>query len=361
LEQKDITDLAHSLWKAREDAGIPNTSEKNWNDAKYMLRTMRKIDIDLALIDILYIAQLEKSKNNHSNKEDKHIEICMPEKVLVLSGWEGIDFCDTPNQINNEDLFRYFENDYEIKSFLISQGSADPKDLEKYQFLAVGEQIFYKDNSDYTSEGLIDKGPIEIDEEYYFFLCLNKKNGKLYVNYQKRWEPQKLEATYYNRFVFPEYNRYISGSKEIPNYWDDPEQIKALQSVLDEYFDHPANIPQMLLLGDFHKETEDQIKKHLAKNFKLPLKEFEKYKIIVAYEDYSYESKSWTLVLNEENGKLYENAASHCSCHGFEDQWEPKESSFAYLTSDKFGDTCLDKDLIPSIKKFVSVYFEENI
>ena len=41
------------------------------------------------------------------------------------------------------------------------------------------------------------------------------------------------------------------------------------------------------------------------------------------YEDYS----GFAYVLFQRDGKLYEVVASHCSCYGLEEQWEPEETT----------------------------------
>lgn len=43
----------------------------------------------------------------------------------------------------------------------------------------------------------------------------------------------------------------------------------------------------------------------------------------------NYEGESF--VLFRQNGKLFEVNASHCSCYGLEDKWEPEETSVAAL------------------------------
>lgn len=42
------------------------------------------------------------------------------------------------------------------------------------------------------------------------------------------------------------------------------------------------------------------------------------------YGQRSYEGSAY--VLFEQDGKLFEVAASHCSCYGLEDQWSPAET-----------------------------------
>lgn len=48
--------------------------------------------------------------------------------------------------------------------------------------------------------------------------------------------------------------------------------------------------------------------------------------------DYTYENYSGSsFVLFMQNGTLYENHGSHCSCYGLEGQWGPEETSVAEL------------------------------
>lgn len=51
--------------------------------------------------------------------------------------------------------------------------------------------------------------------------------------------------------------------------------------------------------------------------------------LIAAYGGGAYEGDAF--VLFECDGKLYEVNASHCSCYGLEDQWEPEVTSWAAL------------------------------
>lgn len=112
-----------------------------------------------------------------------------------------------------------------------------------------------------------------------------------------------------------------------------------------------------LFLADLKDMTEEEIKTHIAENYagkisgfdygnpsdeeKRELKaELENFDLLVAYEsvgNWGCDSSSFFLFKHKETGVLYENHGSHCSCYGFEGQWEPEETSVEYLLSDKFG------------------------
>lgn len=47
-----------------------------------------------------------------------------------------------------------------------------------------------------------------------------------------------------------------------------------------------------------------------------------------------YSESSYFLLLEKSSGKLFEVYGSHCSCYGFEGQFDLEETSLAYLLSD---------------------------
>lgn len=96
----------------------------------------------------------------------------------------------------------------------------------------------------------------------------------------------------------------------------------------------------LLCLEDLKSMTEKEIKDHIKYGY---LKEnqdntnIDDIKILIAYEsvgNWGCDSASWFLF--EQNNKLYENYASHCSCCGFEGQWEPEETTIEYLKSNVY-------------------------
>lgn len=79
-------------------------------------------------------------------------------------------------------------------------------------------------------------------------------------------------------------------------------------------------------MSEYENWTNDEV----AKIFDEDISSFEGVKIIfAAFTGDTYEGKAF--VLFERNGKLYEVNGSHCSCFGFEDQWDPEEASIAEL------------------------------
>ena len=98
-----------------------------------------------------------------------------------------------------------------------------------------------------------------------------------------------------------------------------------------------------LYLEDLSGCSEDEVKKHIVSSYEADDKEVEKYEILIAYEsvgNWGCDSSSWFLLKEKATGNLFETRGSHCSCYGFEDQFEPEETTVEYLQSDKFYLSC---------------------
>ena len=91
----------------------------------------------------------------------------------------------------------------------------------------------------------------------------------------------------------------------------------------------------MLGIVGYSGDSELSVKKHMAGEFQIPFESVENIRIIVAYEsEQDYSMSNWFLFIGED-GELYENHGSHCSCDGFEGQWGPEKTSVEYLLSNK--------------------------
>lgn len=98
-----------------------------------------------------------------------------------------------------------------------------------------------------------------------------------------------------------------------------------------------------LYLEDLSGLAQDEVKQHIACNYEYPLEKLENYDILVAYESvgsWGCDSSSWFLIKDKTTGELYETHGSHCSCYGFEGQFEPEHTTVEYLQSDKFYFCC---------------------
>ena len=101
---------------------------------------------------------------------------------------------------------------------------------------------------------------------------------------------------------------------------------------------NPATNDTPLFLSDLVGLTEAQVKQHISEEYSEDIKNLENVEILIAYEsvgDWGCDSSSFFLIRID--GVLYENHGSHCSCHGFEDQWSPEKTTLQYLQSPLFN------------------------
>jgi len=85
---------------------------------------------------------------------------------------------------------------------------------------------------------------------------------------------------------------------------------------------------------------EDMMKDFVIENWwdnnrDLTEKEKEEFKnvnvLLASYSSQNYLGDAFVLFIDKENGKLYEVNASHCSCYGLEEKWEPEETDIESL------------------------------
>ncbi|MFZ4454289.1 hypothetical protein [Salibacterium aidingense] len=95
-----------------------------------------------------------------------------------------------------------------------------------------------------------------------------------------------------------------------------------------------------LFLEDFEMDTEEEVRQHISDSYEASREEVDKYEILIAYESvgmYGCDSSSFFLFRDKQTGKLYENHGAHCSCYGFEGQFDPEETTSKYLQSEHFA------------------------
>lgn len=79
-----------------------------------------------------------------------------------------------------------------------------------------------------------------------------------------------------------------------------------------------------IYVGGFDSESD------VFSNFYVSEEESKGVEILYAqYNVYGYEGDAH--VIFRKDGKLYEVSGSHCSCYGFETQWQPEETTVAAL------------------------------
>lgn len=81
---------------------------------------------------------------------------------------------------------------------------------------------------------------------------------------------------------------------------------------------------QILALGDFAGMSEDMAKAKILKDFEIsPPDSLDGVSLVVAVmETDGYESAAF--IVFEKDGQLFEVNGSHCSCFGYEGQWDPE-------------------------------------
>ena len=83
----------------------------------------------------------------------------------------------------------------------------------------------------------------------------------------------------------------------------------------------------MLSLEDLKNYSEEYVKQHIVGHYKASQEEVDKFEISIAYESvgsWGCDSSSFFLLRNKETSELFEVHGSHCSCYGFEGQFNPE-------------------------------------
>ena len=89
-----------------------------------------------------------------------------------------------------------------------------------------------------------------------------------------------------------------------------------------------------LFLADLQNKSEKEIKDRVAEEYETDRKALDKISFLIAYESVSSwgcDSASYFLVRDKLTGALFDVRGSHCSCYGFEDQWELETVELAAL------------------------------
>lgn len=81
-------------------------------------------------------------------------------------------------------------------------------------------------------------------------------------------------------------------------------------------------------LEDLSGYDNEQLLAHVRSEYDAPIQDTEGVKFRIAYESTgSWGCDSSSFFVFEKDGQLFENNASHCSCYGFENQWEPEPTT----------------------------------
>lgn len=86
-------------------------------------------------------------------------------------------------------------------------------------------------------------------------------------------------------------------------------------------------------------QTQDEVCEALAQTFYVDKEEVARFAVLVAYVSegpWGCDSSAYVLLRDWNTGEYYEVFGSHCSCYGFEEQWDPDKTDIRFLKSDKF-------------------------
>ena len=77
----------------------------------------------------------------------------------------------------------------------------------------------------------------------------------------------------------------------------------------------------MKLAGDWENGSVDDV----LSGYGISREDMDGMEVLFAYYSYEdYSGYSFVLLRDAQSGELFEVNASHCSCYGLEDQWEPE-------------------------------------
>lgn len=86
----------------------------------------------------------------------------------------------------------------------------------------------------------------------------------------------------------------------------------------------------LIIGGDFKGiTTQKELIEVIASHYEVSKASLAKWKFLIAYQDtgsWGCDSSSFFLLQEKSTGKYFEVHGSHCSCFGFEGQWEPEET-----------------------------------
>lgn len=93
---------------------------------------------------------------------------------------------------------------------------------------------------------------------------------------------------------------------------------------------------EQVFLADYAGWSDTQLRDHLASEWEADRSIIDKFDILLAYEsvgDYGCDSSAFLILRGRKDGKLYEVHGGHCSCYGFEGQFEPEDTTAAVMAA----------------------------
>lgn len=124
----------------------------------------------------------------------------------------------------------------------------------------------------------------------------------------------------------------------------------------------------MLAMGEFSGLSQTEIKEKITKDFNIKMEELDQYRLEIVYmNEEDYEGKAFLFMQHKESQKWYEVQGWHCSCFGFENQFQPDETMLECLlirkgfVHDVFNDETQDEDDLTIIDHIKKLHIAEAI
>jgi hypothetical protein len=172
----------------------------------------------------------------------------------------------------------------------------------------------------------------------------------------------------YHGIGLPQHKQYIVLLDELVTW---PHPYKAIVLFQNQFDVLQTNKEEttlvefkFLTLGDLKDFSQEEIKQHLISNYEAEPNDVNQYQILIAYEkvgDYGCDSSSFFLLRRIDDNSLWEIHGSHCSCNGFEGQFEPTRTTTTYLNSEHFHFHCSGYDDDNSNENAVKNWIAEHL
>ena len=151
-----------------------------------------------------------------------------------------------------------------------------------------------------------------------------------------------------------EYNRLLSGASRVRSpggaLFFLVLTTKTKNGKKNKYQLEVMTMTKCLFLGAFEDMSVDQVVEMTAKEFEEDKGSLAPYEFLVAYMSHpDYSMDAYYLLRHRETGDYYEVCASHCSCNGFEEQWDLKLASPTYLLSAHYNQQAKIKNFVHSL------------
>lgn len=82
--------------------------------------------------------------------------------------------------------------------------------------------------------------------------------------------------------------------------------------------------------GDYAGMTDEEIRERICSDFECTRAEVDPYDFLILYQEYE-DYTGTSFIVMRSGDEFYVNHGGHCSCYGFEGQWDPERVSIEYL------------------------------